>query len=249
MRTTPEANLTNPLDPNHSDSFTLDTASRRCTSHLHSLRIHTDDTIVFLGVSSNWSFGRRVLRLVHEKVNDTPLPAEGLQFEGSTYDLGWDGHRRTVAIDTSSLPTSDFAMFLINAVKFHCGRLFHLFDETLFMHYFTRFYEDPGNEANYPRLWFIHFLLILAFGKAFIVGANKSRRPPGAELFVQGMQLLPDITGLYTDPVQSIEILCCAALYLQCLDLRSAAYNVVSPAEPNEWEIMLTTTRLDKPLD
>lgn len=166
--------------------------------------------------------------MVHEKVNDTPLPAEGLQFEGSTYDLGWDGHRRTVAVDTSSLPTSDFAVFLINAVKFHCGRLFHLFDETLFMHYFTRFYEDPGNEANYPRLWFIHFLLILAFGKAFIVGANKSKRPPGAELFVQGMQLLPDITGLYTDPVQSTEVLCCAALYLQCLDLRSAAYNVVS---------------------
>ncbi|KAK4613741.1 Proline utilization trans-activator [Fulvia fulva] len=214
VRTTPEANLTNPLDPNNSDSFTLDTASRR----------------FFLGVSSNWSFGRRVLRMVHEKVNDTPLPAEGLQFEGSTYDLGWDGHRRTVAVDTSSLPTSDFAVFLINAVKFHCGRLFHLFDETLFMHYFTRFYEDPGNEANYPRLWFIHFLLILAFGKAFIVGANKSKRPPGAELFVQGMQLLPDITGLYTDPVQSTEVLCCAALYLQCLDLRSAAYNVIGQA-------------------
>ncbi|EME42292.1 hypothetical protein DOTSEDRAFT_175269 [Dothistroma septosporum NZE10] len=214
VRTTPEANLRNPLDPNHSDSFTLDTASRR----------------FFLGVSSNWSFGRRVLRMVHEKVNHAPLPAEGLQFEGSTYDLGWDGHRRTIAIDPSSLPTSDFAMFLINAVKFHCGRLFHLFDERSFMHYFTRFYEDPGNEATYPKLWFIHFLLILAFGKAFIVGANKSKRPPGAELFVQGMQLLPDITGLYTDPVQSIEILCCAALYLQCLDLRSAAYNVIGQA-------------------
>jgi proline utilization trans-activator len=31
------------------------------------------------------------------------------------------------------------------------------------------------------------------------------------------------------EPIQSMEILCCAALYLQCLDKRKAAYNQVSP--------------------
>lgn len=77
---------------------------------------------------------------------------------------------------------------------------------------FSRFYEDPHNRDGYPALWYIHFLLILAFGKAFIVRSSKDKRPPGAELFTQAMQLLPDITFLYTDPIQSVEILCCAAL-------------------------------------
>lgn len=81
------------------------------------------------------------------------------------------------------------------------------------MESFSRFYEDPRNKTNYPPLWYIHFLLVLAFGKAFIVRASRDRRPPGIELFAQAMQLLPDITFLYTDPIQSVEILCCAALY------------------------------------
>lgn len=215
LRATPDPGLRNPLDPSSSDSFTINHASRH----------------YFLGVSSNWSFGRRVLRMVHERVTGTPLPTTRLLFEGSTYDLGWDGRRSNVNADPTKLPTADHAMYLINAVKFHSGRLFHIFDETVFMHNFTRFYEDPGNQRNYPHLWYIHFLLVLAFGKAFTRGtvtADRSKQPPGASFFVQAMQLLPDTMYLYSDAIQSVEILCCAALYLQCIDLRSAAYNTVS---------------------
>lgn len=51
--------------------------------------------------------------MVYEKVNGTALPPASLLFEGSTYDLGWDGQRKDVmAIDTSSLPTADFALFV-----------------------------------------------------------------------------------------------------------------------------------------
>ncbi|CAK4030524.1 Zn(II)2Cys6 transcription factor [Lecanosticta acicola] len=225
LRSEPVAGLTNPLDPVNSDAFTVNNSARR---YCFNANLSEQD---FLGVSSNWSFGRRVLSLVHIKVNGAPPPTGSLLFEGATYDLGWDGHRTSsTSVDTSGLPTADFALFLINAVKFHCGRLFHMFDEAAFMHYFSIYYEDPGNESNYPRLWYIHFLLVLAFGKAFIVRAAKGKRPPGADLFVQAMQLLPDITCLYTDAMQSIEILCCTALYLQCLDYRSAAYNTIGQA-------------------
>lgn len=109
------------------------------------------------------------------------------------------------------------ALFLINAVKFQCGQLFHLFDERTFMDQFQKFHETDGDLNKCSILWYIHYLLILAFGKAFIVRAEKERRPPGTEYFVQAMKLLPDITYLYSDPVQSIEIFCCTALYLQCL--------------------------------
>ena len=44
----------------------------------------------------------------------------------------------------------------------------------------------------------------------------------------KGMKLLPDPTYLCNDPIPSIEILCCAALYLQCLDMRATAYSLVS---------------------
>ncbi len=41
------------------------------------------------------------------------------------------------------------------------------------------------------------------------------------------MKLLPDFAFYNADPVESIQVLCCAALYLQCLDFRGAAYRVV----------------------
>lgn len=170
--------------------------------------------------------------MVHTKLNGAPLPSSTLLLEGSTYDLGWDGQRTSAAVDVDSVPTADFATYLINAVKFHCGRLYHMFDESTFMHHFRKFYESPGDQASYPRLWYIHFLIILAFGKAFIVRTGKHKRPPGIEMFVQAMQLLPDVTYMFNDTIQSIETLCCAALYLQCLDIRSAAYTIVSPAYP-----------------
>ena len=165
--------------------------------------------------------------MIHERVHGSPLPATTLLFEGSTYDIGWDGRRSTVDPEACALPTADFALFLINAVKFHCGQLFHMFDERTFMQQFGSFHESGGDTTKVPILWYVHYLLILAFGKAFIVRLEKSRRPPGVEFFVQAMKLLPDITFLYSDPTPSIEVLCCAALYLQCLDSRSAAYNTV----------------------
>ncbi len=157
----------------------------------------------------------------------TPLPAASLLFEGQTYELGWDGRRASAEFDEATLPTPDFALFLINAVKFHCGQLFHLFDEQDFMRNFSN-YHDREHGGDCSDLWRIHYLLILALGKAFIVRVGQDRRPPGANLYVQAMKLLPDATYLCNDPIPSIEILCCAALYLQCLDMRATAYSLVS---------------------
>ena len=167
----------------------------------------------------------------------TPLPAASLLFEGQTYELGWDGRRTSAEFDEATLPTSDFALFLINAVKFHCGQLFHLFDEQDFMRNFSN-YHDREHRGDSSDLWYIHYLLILALGKAFVVRVGQDRRPPGANLYVQAMKLLPDTMYLYNDPIPSIEILCCAALYLQCLDIRATAYTLVS------FTILSNATRL-----
>ena len=181
----------------------------------------------YLGTSSNESFGRRILTNAHERVYGTPLPAASLLFDGRTYDLGWDGRRESAEFDDATLPTSDFALFLINAVKFHYGQLFHLFDVQDFMRNFSN-YHDREHRDDCSDLWHIHYLLILALGKAVVVRVGQDRRPPGANLYVQAMKLLPDTTYLCNDPIPSIEILCCAALYLQCLDMRTTAYSLVS---------------------
>jgi hypothetical protein len=165
--------------------------------------------------------------MAHERVSGNALPVNNLLFEGATYDLGWDGRRNAAETEDPVLPTADFAMYLINAVKFHCGQLYHLYDEHSFMYHLGKFYEDPDGPREYPLLWYIHYLLILAFGKAVIIRTTWDRRPSGADFFVHAMKILPDISFLYSDPIESIEILCCAALYLQCLDHRSVAYNLV----------------------
>ncbi len=121
--------------------------------------------------------------MVHEKVLRAPLPPENLLFEGKSYDLGWDGtrHLRTAALsEVPALPSADFAVYIINAVKFHCCQLFHLFEEEGFMQQFSQFQENPPQVMRSPDLWFIRYLLILAFGKAFVGQGSKGRRPLGA---------------------------------------------------------------------
>ncbi|KAL3492140.1 hypothetical protein BJX62DRAFT_250888 [Aspergillus germanicus] len=190
---------------------------------------------VFMGTSSTWAFGRRVLGMTHERLTGTslvPNPDE-LLFDDHVYKLKWNGDKANASdnpFDVSNLPTADFARYLINSVKFHCGQLFFLFEEDRFMTKFATFYQNPGAEARASPLWFCHYLLLLAFGKSFVVQSARSKTPPGAEHFVQAMQCMPDFSFYKGDPVESIQILCCAALYLQCIHSRAPAYRMIGTA-------------------
>lgn len=165
--------------------------------------------------------------MTHEALYESPLPPDSLLFEGSTYDLGWDGSRFSVDQIPLIVPTLDHSIFLINAVKFHAGQLFHLFDESTFTDGLYAFYENPQQETSAPSLWYIHYLVIIAFGKALSVNWNRGGRPPGCEFFTRALQLLPDSTLLSRNAVNATEILCCIALYLQSLDFRNSAHNFV----------------------
>jgi hypothetical protein len=188
---------------------------------------YSDRIPVYLGTSSNWSFTRRVLSLTHEHIYQEALPTGALLFDGAAYDLGWDGLRTAHGTDTPAVPTFDHAMYLINTVKFRCGQLYHLFDEKEFMRNLHVFYSAPKPNAT-GGLWYIHFLLIIAFGKGFVKNKLQGNKPAGAEFFVNALQLLPDVSVLHQEPIESTEILCCIALYLQALDYRSSAHNYVS---------------------
>ncbi|KAL6705524.1 hypothetical protein ACN47E_006641 [Coniothyrium glycines] len=164
----------------------------------------------YLGTSSNWSFHSQILNLVHEHIHKSPIPGAELLFDGSAYDLHWDGSR--------SLP------------NFHCGQLVHLFEEDEFMANLHTFYSHSESGVWTESMWYIHFLLILAFGKTFVQHKHRSPRPPGADFFVQALKLLPDTNRLCREPVMAVEILCCVALYLQALDSRNAAHVLIGQA-------------------
>lgn len=184
-----------------------------------------------MGTSSNWAFSRRVLNMAHKALTGTELPPDDLFFDGYVYDFKWDGDRSSCSqedFSLSNLPTQDFAIYLINSVKFRCCQLFYLFDEDTFMKQFALFYEKAADHPGISRLWHVHFLLLLAFGKAVVVQSSRSQKPPGAELFIQAMKLMPDFTFFECDTIEKVQVLCCTALYLQCVTSRSAAYRYVS---------------------
>ncbi|ENH72991.1 Proline utilization trans-activator [Fusarium oxysporum f. sp. cubense race 1] len=206
------------------------------TFHTYDFVPSVTGNILFMGTSSNWSFNKRVLTMTHERVKGRPLSMHNLHFagtEGKVFDLRWDGTRKLTAQDVpdmSALPTKDFALYLINSVKFHCGWLYSLFDEDIFMERFRLFHESPSEHARAEPLWFVHYLLVLAFGKAFVVQSTKSRRPPGGDFFIQAMKLMPDFNFFDCDIIEEMQVLCCAALYLQSVDHIQQAYRLVCSA-------------------
>ncbi|KAF5665380.1 transcription activator [Fusarium heterosporum] len=212
-----------PNDPAETQSFQPKGESK--TPLINPLAFHTYDFIpgltgqlVFMGTSSNWSFNKRVLNMTHERVKGTPLPNHNLHFaglEGKVFDLKWDGTRKLTPQDVpdmSALPTKDFALYLINSVKFHCSWLYNLFDEDTFIERFHHFHENPTVYTRSEPLWLVHYLLVLALGKAFVVQSTKSRRPPGGDFFIQAMKLMPDFSFFEPCPTRSSFIQVCSAL-------------------------------------
>ncbi|KAL4896848.1 Zn(II)2Cys6 transcription factor [Aspergillus ambiguus] len=186
--------------------------------------------IFYLGTSSNWSFSRKVLSLLHVHLYQSPLPTGTLLFDESAYDLGWDGSRTVVLPEVPMTPSLDYSIYLINSVKFHAGQLYHLFDEESFMEGLYAFHNNSKQETSVSQLWYIHYLLLIAFGKAFVVQIHHGSAPAGYSFFLKALQMLPDTTRLSRDPVIATEILCCIALYLQSLDFRSSAYGFIGQA-------------------
>ncbi|KAF2446560.1 Zn(II)2Cys6 transcription factor [Karstenula rhodostoma CBS 690.94] len=184
----------------------------------------------YLGTSSNWSFHGQVLNVVHQHIRSTPLPGTEFLFDGSAYKLPWDGTRSLPETNAPVIPSIDYAIFLINAVKFHCGQLVHLFDEEEFNAKLHAFYGNANPNKLQDSLWYVQFLLIIAFGRTLVQRKHRESKPPGADFFVHALQLLPDTNRLCQEPLVATEILCGIALYLQALDSRNAAHVTIGQA-------------------
>lgn len=55
--------------------------------------------------------------------------------------------------------------------------------------------------------------------------------PPGHEFFLAVMQSFPSVGALIKQPLLAVEVMVCAALYLQCIDHRQNANMLVSACD------------------
>jgi proline utilization trans-activator len=169
------------------------------------------------------------MRLIKDHLKHSESPEVPLNQDGQALSAEWPSGRANGPLSMDQIPSLDYAMYLINTVKFHLGQLYHLFHEKTFMDGLYEFYDRGPQIEPLPgrHLWFVHFLLIMGFGQALLSG-SVGKRPGGSELISRAVELLPNSFGLYQDPILSIEILCCLALYLQSIDHRNSAFLYVS---------------------
>ncbi|QGI91949.1 hypothetical protein CEK26_005018 [Fusarium fujikuroi] len=184
----------------------------------------------YMGPASSWAFCRRVLALVGKhlpEANNEPLP---WHLDGVAFRLQWRPLMPDEPPDISNLPPSDYAYFLIQTARFYLGPLASLIDEAEFLQHFKELYQDASAKAVSCKLWYAQYLLMIAFGKAFLGGKSADGSPPGYQYAARAMPLMPELAGIALDPVLSAQALTLAAIYFQSIDMRVAAYQHIGQA-------------------
>lgn len=179
----------------------------------------------YMGHSSTWSFSRQVIQLVYSRLHASSSPTTFSGLDGDTYHVSPpESPSVTDPWSFAGLPSLDLSLFYLQTVKFRTYPLFHLYDEAEFTHRLRGFYQAPRAYAQANRIWYAHYLVLMAFGKTLASPNIPERGPAGADMFARALQVLPDMTQLCCDSVEATEVFCCVALYLQSIDHRSAAY-------------------------
>ncbi|ETS84551.1 hypothetical protein PFICI_02576 [Pestalotiopsis fici W106-1] len=180
----------------------------------------------FLGPSSTWAYSQQVMQMIKRHLPDGETRKVPFNPDGSAFVIESPAIKPTGPLTMQQLPSLDFGLYLVNAVKFRLGQLYHVFDEQTFMPKLYDFYSNGGPSREpllEDRLWYVQYLTITGIGHALLFEFIEEK-PAGFVLIARALELLPDILRLYQDPLLSIEILCGLALYLQCMDHRNSAY-------------------------
>ena len=170
-----------------------------------------------MGPTSTWSYTRRALAIIEHYVPQAESPPDPFNTDGSAFRIKWRPKADVEQSDLSDLPLKDYALYLLSTVKFHLGEFFLLVDEEQFVYHLHAFYGNALATAQQHRLWFAEYLLILAFGKAFLVQGGPSTAPPGYEFGTRAMSLMPDLAQLHNEQMLSMEVLALAAIYCQSI--------------------------------
>ncbi|KAJ4300059.1 hypothetical protein N0V90_005308 [Kalmusia sp. IMI 367209] len=177
----------------------------------------------YLGPTSTWSFCRRALSLLEAHSPSSGGLAAPLNTDGTAFRLVWEPKAAVDVSDLKGLPPKDYALHLYNTCKYHFGELFGIVDEASFLVHFEAFHQDGLPVAQQERLWFCSYLLLMAFGKAFLASNHIS-------FSTRAMALLPDPAYMHDAGIPGIELLALVALYFQSIDMRSTCYQYIGQA-------------------
>lgn len=170
------------------------------------------------------------MSMIRQYLDQHESPEVPLNTDGAAFAIEFPNMKQFgTPIPKDNLPPLDYALYLINTVKFHISQTYHLFQEDVFLKGLFALYTDgpqPLNAQN--RLWYVQYFIVIAFGKALLSRTPSRANPSGCEYFVRALELFPDANGLYQDPILAVEICCSLALYLQSVDHRNSAYVYVS---------------------
>ncbi|RAL11793.1 Zn(II)2Cys6 transcription factor [Aspergillus homomorphus CBS 101889] len=186
---------------------------------------------LWLAPTSPWSFVARLAVMMSGKLNMDSHRTLKFHIDGDIYPLDWRSQVPTEeSLDPGTLPSLDHAIYSINNVKFHLGQVYRFLPDD-FCAQVQDFYASRGAYgATQSCMWFIRFLLLLAFGKAFSSRTRSHGTPPGAKMFLRAMSLMPNHTSTGNDSLDVIENLALAALYLYAIDHREGAHSHVGQA-------------------
>lgn len=159
------------------------------------------------------------------------LPSSGFpdfHLDGDIYQIDLNDTGVVDPLSTSGLPSLDYALYLFEVTRFHLGQIYRIFEADSFRARIHDLYRcrDPGATET-SRIWFVQFLLVLAFGKAFVSRKN-CRHPPGSRFFARAMCAMPKHLGMGKDCFTLMEALALASLYLYAVDYREDAHIKVS---------------------
>ncbi|KAF4807815.1 Proline utilization trans-activator [Colletotrichum siamense] len=181
----------------------------------------------FMGPTSSWAFCRRVLAAIGSHTPDPEPPLRPWDLE--TLNLTWNPIGLNEQPDVESLPSYEYVVFNLAAVKYHLGPFSEIIDYDEFDQRLKQFYESPVTEAKHARYWYSQLLFVLAFGEAFnSTGTSKS--VPGVGYASRALSLLPTMIPMEKEPLRAAEALCLGALYLQALDLRLMSFQLIGQA-------------------
>ncbi|PWY87950.1 Zn(II)2Cys6 transcription factor [Aspergillus sclerotioniger CBS 115572] len=183
---------------------------------------------IWLAPASPWSFTTRLTLMMTERLGlNSDTGSSEIYLDGDIYPLEWNDLPESAAL--ADLPSLDYALHLFNVAKLHLGQTYRFLDEESFNAHILAFYDAKAEKPAEPRMWFVQFLLILAFGKAFLSRPN-GHDPPGSKFFVRAMSHMPKSPSTGRDSLMVIETLALAALYLYSIDHRENAHMHIGQA-------------------
>ncbi|KXT16587.1 hypothetical protein AC579_6308 [Pseudocercospora musae] len=184
----------------------------------------------FLGPTSTWAFTRRLTFLLEQYEPQQEATLSPFFMDGAAFHLKWAAKPTVERSDLQGLPPKNYVDYMYSTVKFQLGDLFSMVDEQSFLQTWRAFQEDPWNTVQQHRLWFVEYLLFLAFGKAFLGESDGSNAPKGHEFAARAMCLLPGPFEMHQEELLGIEVLALVALYFQSIDMRIIAYQYIGQA-------------------